>query len=93
MWSFVQNKENQRWLWLAVDHSTRRILARRKDKVFKKLKALLEPFGVGMFYSDDWGSYERIINPENHTISKMNTINMGVWRLKFFLFIIVFGTD
>lgn len=77
MWSFVQNKDNQRWLWLAVDHSTRRILAytfgRRNDKVFKKLQTLLEPFGITMFYSDDWGSYERDINPENHTVSKKNT--------------------
>ena len=77
MWSFVQNKDNQRWLWLAVDHSTRMVLAytfgKRKDEVFKELKALLEPFGITMFYSDDWGSYERNLNPENHTISKKNT--------------------
>jgi insertion element IS1 protein InsB len=26
-----------------------------------------------MFYTDDWGSYERNINPENHTVSKKNT--------------------
>lgn len=77
MWSFVQNKENQRWLWLAVDHNTRQVLAytfgRRKDIVFKELKFLLEPFGITMFYTDDWGSYERNINPEIHTVSKKNT--------------------
>jgi len=27
MWSFVFSKENQRWLWLALDHQTGRILA------------------------------------------------------------------
>lgn len=77
MWSFVGKKENQRWLWLAVDHNTRIVLAytfgRRKDEVFKELKSLLEPFGITMFYSDDWGSYERNINPENHTVGKKNT--------------------
>jgi insertion element IS1 protein InsB len=77
MWSFVQNKENPRWLWLAVDHDTRTILAytfgRRQDKVFRKLKSLLKPFGISMFYTDDWGSYERNIEPEKHIISKKNT--------------------
>jgi len=43
---------------------------KRKDVVFKALKALLQPFGISMFYTDDWGSYERNIDPKEHTISK-----------------------
>ena len=43
-------KSNQRWLWYAVDHATNTVLAyvfgRRKDEMFKKLKELLEPFGI-----------------------------------------------
>ena len=77
MWSFVLTKENQRWLWLAIDHDTRAILAytfgKRKDEVFKQLKVLLEPFSITMFYTDDWGSYERNIASAKHTISKKNT--------------------
>jgi insertion element IS1 protein InsB len=77
MWSFVQNKGNQRWLWLAIDHNTHTVLAytfgKRKDVVFKKLKALLEPFGISTFYTDDWGSYERNLNPESHVVGKRNT--------------------
>ena len=77
MWSFVQNKDNQRWLWYAIDHKTRKILAfvfgRRKDKVFRKLRALLEPFGITRFYTDDWGAYERNLDPEKHIIGKENT--------------------
>jgi insertion element IS1 protein InsB len=77
MWSFVGNKGNQRWLWLAIDHGSRTVLAytfgERKDKVFRELKALLEPFGITMFYTDDWGAYERNINQENHTVGKSNT--------------------
>ena len=77
MWSFVQNKGNQRWLWLAIDHDTRSVLAytfgKRKDEVFRELQALLEPFGITMFYTDDWGSYDRNIDPDKHTISKKNT--------------------
>ena len=77
MWSFVQKKENQRWLWLAIDHKTHTILAytfgQRKDVVFRKFKSLLEPFGITMFYTDDWGSYERNLNKSQHTVGKNNT--------------------
>jgi insertion element IS1 protein InsB len=77
MWSYVRTKENQRWLWLAIDHETRVILAytfgRRADKVFKTLKRLLEPFQITNFYTDDWGSYERCLPAEKHTIGKKNT--------------------
>jgi len=77
MWSFVLSKENQRWLWLAIDHNTHAILAytfgRRQDKVFRELKSLLQPFGITMFYTDDWGSYERNIESEKHIIAKKNT--------------------
>ena len=27
MWSFVQKKANQRWLWHAIDHQTGQVLA------------------------------------------------------------------
>src|SRR5712691_11979417 len=50
MWSFVGNKGNPRWLWHAIDHHTGIVLAyvfgRRKDEVFLRRKALLEPFGL-----------------------------------------------
>ena len=77
MWSFVKNKKNQRWLWHAIDHFTGEVLAyvfgKRTDNIFEKLKALLEPFGIKRFYTDDWGAYERKIEKEEHIISKKNT--------------------
>lgn len=77
MWSFVGKKANQRWLWLAIDHNTHAVLAytfgQRKDEVFKELKALLEPFGITTFFTDDWGSYERNLEPDQHVIGKRNT--------------------
>ena len=77
MWSYVQKKANQRWLWLAIDRNTRNVLAytfgRRKDEVFRELKSLLEPFGINMFYTDDWGSYKRNLDPNQHAIGKRNT--------------------
>lgn len=77
MWSYVGNKNNQRWLWLAIDHKTRKVLAfvfgKRKDEVFEKLQVLLEPFGIKNYYTDDWGSYSRKIPSESHKVGKTNT--------------------
>jgi insertion element IS1 protein InsB len=77
MWSFVRRKSNPRWLWHAIDHSTGAVLAyvfgRRKDKVFLKLKELLDPFGLTHYYTDKWGAYTRHLDPEQHTTSKRYT--------------------
>ena len=37
------------------------------------MKDLLEPFGIGRFYTDDWGAYERHLDPAQHSIGKGNT--------------------
>jgi insertion element IS1 protein InsB len=77
MWSFVQNKKNQRWLWHAIDHTTGKVLAYvlgdRTDNVFLKLKGLLEPFGISKFYTDGWGAYQRKLDPNRHQVGKANT--------------------
>ena len=77
MWSFVGKKKEQRWLWHAMDHRTGKILAyvfgRRKDDVFLKLKALLEPFGITRYYTDYWGAYKRHLSPDVYSPSKRNT--------------------
>lgn len=89
-WSYVGNKSNQRWLWYAVDHNTNTILAyvlgRRKDIVFEELKALLEPFGISRYYTDDWGAYERHLDKNKHEVGKKNTqkierknLNLRTW--------------
>ena len=55
-WSFVKRKQEPRWLWHAIDHRRGKVLAyvfgRRKDEVFLKLKALLEPFGMTRYDTD-----------------------------------------
>ena len=77
MWSYVGHKGNKRWLWHAIDRETRKVLAyvfgERKDQVFLELKGLLEPFGISRFYTDDWGAYERNLDPEQHIIGKGDT--------------------
>ena len=77
MWSFVQSKKQERWLWHALDHDTGEVLAYvlsdHKDIAFLKLKALLAPFGITRFYTDGWGAYERPLEPTFHTVGKVNT--------------------
>jgi insertion element IS1 protein InsB len=61
MWSVVDDKWHQRWLWHAIDHHSGAILAyvlgTHTDTVFVTLKQLLAPFGMTHFYTDDWGTY------------------------------------
>jgi insertion element IS1 protein InsB len=77
MWSFVSDKGHQRWLWHSIDHHSGAILAyvlgTHTDTVFVKLKQLLAPFGITRFYTDDWGTYQRNLLPEQHTTGKENT--------------------
>jgi insertion element IS1 protein InsB len=77
MWSYVGSKDQQRWLWHAIDRETGSVLAdvlgSRKDRVFLELKSLLEPFGISRFYTDDWGAYQRHLDPEQHIVGKKNT--------------------
>src|SRR3989441_11488385 len=55
MRSFIGKKQDQRWLWHAIDHHTGTVLAyvfgRRQREVFLQLKELPEPFGLTRFYT------------------------------------------
>jgi insertion element IS1 protein InsB len=77
MWSYVGKKKTPRWLWHAIDHRSGQVLAyvfgRRKDEVFLKLKALLEPFGITRYYTDSWGAYTRHLDADEHQPGKCNT--------------------
>jgi len=77
MWSGVQSKQQQRWLWHALDHKTGTVLAAvlsdHKDTAFLELKALFEPFGITQFDTDGWGAYERHLEPVFHTVGKVKT--------------------
>lgn len=37
------------------------------------MKALLVPFGIRRFYTDDWGAYKRHLDPLKHEVGKQNT--------------------
>ena len=74
MQSFVAKKAYSRWLWHAIDHKTRTILAfvlgTREDRIFLKLKKLLKPFGITKFYTDNLRTYERNLEVCQRIVSK-----------------------
>ncbi|BAU13803.1 IS1 transposase [Leptolyngbya sp. NIES-3755] len=77
MWSFVQSKKQQRWLWHTIDHRTGAVLAYvlapHEDAALKQLQQLLAPFAIERFYTDSWGAYLRLLEAQKHTVGKANT--------------------
>jgi insertion element IS1 protein InsB len=77
MWSFVEKKSQQRWLWHAIDHQTGVVLAyvlgTHQDEVFLQLKTLLAPLGIHHFYTDGADVYTRHLNPAQYTVGKTQT--------------------
>jgi insertion element IS1 protein InsB len=77
MWSFVQKKTNQRWLWHAIDRQTGQVLAyvlaTHEDAALKQLQQLLAPFSITRFYTNSWGAYLRLLDALQHTVGKTNT--------------------
>ena len=77
MWSFVKRKEQQRWLWHAIDHQSGVVLAyvcgTHEDDVFLQLQTLLGPFGISRFYTDHAGVYQRHLSVETHEAGKQHT--------------------
>jgi insertion element IS1 protein InsB len=53
------------------------VFGQRKDEVFLRLQALLQPFGITKFYTDGWGAYERHIASAQHTVGKEHTQKIG----------------
>ena len=77
MWSVVQNKGHQRWLWHAIDQLTGVVLAytfgSRADEVFVEWHKWLKPFGLEHFYTDAAGVYDRHLPAAAHTVGKVHT--------------------
>jgi insertion element IS1 protein InsB len=74
MWSFVEKKSQQQWLWHAIEHRTGVVLAdvlgTHQDDVFLQLKPLLAPFGIRHFSTDGAEGYNRHVEPEQPTVGK-----------------------
>jgi insertion element IS1 protein InsB len=72
LWSFVGKKKNQVWIWLALDATTRQVVAihagGRSEQDAKAFWAEVpEPYRSGCdVYTDEWHAYQGAIPPEVH---------------------------
>lgn len=72
MWSFVQNKSNKQWIWLAIDVETREIagvfIGSRNQEGAQGLWDSLPPFyqQYAICYTDFWGAYGCIFPFKRH---------------------------
>lgn len=70
----MQNKQQQRWLWYALDKVSSKVVAytfgSRADNTLKALLEKLKDFKIILYFTDCWGSYERLLDPQKHIVSK-----------------------
>ena len=86
-WSFVGSKSNQRWTWLGLTSSTRRIGAvvngRRTDKNCSQLLQKYQNSRVAEFASDEWQSYPKYVPADLHYVGKDKTQRIERINLNF----------
>jgi IS1 family transposase len=72
LWSFVGKKKNQVWIWLALDATTRQVVAvhagGRSEQDAKAFWAdIPEPYRSGCdIYTDEWEAYKGAVPEEAH---------------------------
>jgi insertion element IS1 protein InsB len=77
MWSFVEKKRHQSWLWYAYSPKTKQVIGyvrgRRTDATCQQLLDKLSACQITRFYTDRWESYEKLIPEHRHWIGKAGT--------------------
>ena len=86
-WSYVGNKQNQRWTWYAIEKNSGVILAyhngKRTDECLKALLNKMSHFPINAFYTDDWGAYNRLLKQAPNYIGKHYTQKIERKNLNF----------
>jgi IS1 family transposase len=72
LWSFVDNKGNKQWIWLALDTDTREIvgvyIGARDEVAAQQLWASLPPIyrQCAVAYTDFWAAYAAVFPRKRH---------------------------
>ena len=72
LWSFVDNKNNKQWVWLAIDRDTREIVGAyigdRSEEAARELWKSLPPVyrQCAVCYSDFWSAYACVLPSKRH---------------------------
>jgi insertion element IS1 protein InsB len=72
MWSFVGNKQNKKWIWLAIDADTREIVGayigdrsrRSAKKLWLSIPAVYRQCAI--CYTDFWEAYSEVLPSKRH---------------------------
>ena len=76
MWSYVKNKNKQRWLFHAIERDSNKILAyvlgARTKNTLKRLLEKLKDFNISDYYTDNWKPYKSLLPKAKHFIAKEN---------------------
>ena len=87
MWSFVANKKNKQWVWLALDIETKEIVGvyvgnrsrNGAEGLWRSLPALYRQCAV--CYTDFWSAYNQIFPESRHrAVSKTTGKTNGIER-------------
>ena len=85
MWSYYRNKNNQVWLWWAIDHNTHTPLAftfgTREHKYLDELTNLLKPFNIKTVFADNNFAYKDKISEKILVTGKKNTQVIGDYEI------------
>lgn len=82
MWSFVANKGNKQWIWLAIDTNTKQVIGFHiGDRSAQSAKRLMDSLpevyrNKADFFTDDWEAYKSIIPSQRHYVSKAQTTSI-----------------
>jgi insertion element IS1 protein InsB len=74
MWSFVQRKENKQWIWIAIDTTTKQIIAfyvgdRSRQSAKQLWKRIPQVYRrEATFYTDDYDPYKGVIPTAQHQV-------------------------
>lgn len=72
LWSFVQNKKNKQWIWLAINPANKQIIGLhigdRSSSAAQELWENIPSYwrNNADFFSDYWRAYKAVFDPEHH---------------------------
>ena len=88
MWSFVGSKNNQQWLWLAIDIETKEIVAfslgergeKGTNQLWNSLPGIYRQYAI--CYTDFWSAYDIVFSDCRHrSVGKETGLTAHIERL------------
>jgi insertion element IS1 protein InsB len=74
MWSFVASKDNKQWIWVAIDTTTKQVIAfqvgdrsrQSAEKLWQRIPPAYRHHAT--FVTDDWEAYKGVIPSAQHEV-------------------------